>query len=742
MGFPVILRSFGGGEIAPAYYARADLARYLAALRTCLNFTVRRTGGVANRPGTHYVATAKTTPAIPALHPFVFAAADASYVIEAGHQYFRFHRKGAPVTVSSATAWSSATAYVAGDLASRLGVIYYCRVAHTNQQPPNATYWHPLPVENGASVLEIPTPFESGDFDDPARACFTQHGLRITITHLNRPPHELELRNLTQPPLFALTQIATGPSIAAPTGVTGSAGTVGTREFRYVVTALKAETYEESNPSAVFVLTAADDPTVAAPHVISWTAGAGAAEYRIYADPFNNGTFGFLGVATAQTTFRDVAQVPDFSLTPPVPRTLFATALNYPAVSTMYQQRRVFCGTHIARDLVYASQVGFRANFGIRSPLQDDDAITFQMEAPDAAVIVAARGLQLGLVLLTDRGEWVIKGGDDGTLLPTAINPRQHGWVGSSFVPPVIIGESVLFVESLAHVLRDLRFDEKVDGLSGRDLTLFGSHLFSATQRVVDMAYAQVPDSVVWCVRSDGVLCGLTYLRDEDVWGWHRHITGAGVDGGFKRVCVIPENNEHFAYVVVQREVNGTTRSYIERFASRAFSTLADAFFLDCGKTITNGSATTAVSGLAHLAGRSVMALVDGVKQGPFTVSLAGTLTLSTAGTKVQIGLPITAQLETLDLDAQGSAIRDSRKIVKSLALLLENSARGFYAGPSASALQIQRAEPHEAAGLVTGRAEVPLTGTFTDHGRVLIQHTDPTPLTVLGLIPHITEGG
>lgn len=41
----------------------------------------------------------------------------------------------------AATAWSGATAYVVGDLASRLGIIYHCHTAHSNQQPPNSSYW-------------------------------------------------------------------------------------------------------------------------------------------------------------------------------------------------------------------------------------------------------------------------------------------------------------------------------------------------------------------------------------------------------------------------------------------------------------------------------------------------------------------------------------------------------------------------------------------------------------------------
>jgi hypothetical protein len=38
-------------------------------------------------------------------------------------------------------AWSSATAYVVNDAVTRNGSSYICILAHTNQAPPNATYW-------------------------------------------------------------------------------------------------------------------------------------------------------------------------------------------------------------------------------------------------------------------------------------------------------------------------------------------------------------------------------------------------------------------------------------------------------------------------------------------------------------------------------------------------------------------------------------------------------------------------
>ena len=53
------------------------------------------------------------------------------------------------------TNWSSATAYNVGDFAINLGFLHRCKVAHTNHEPPEATYWefaNSIGVSNGGAT--------------------------------------------------------------------------------------------------------------------------------------------------------------------------------------------------------------------------------------------------------------------------------------------------------------------------------------------------------------------------------------------------------------------------------------------------------------------------------------------------------------------------------------------------------------------------------------------------------------
>lgn len=727
LGIPQIHRSFAAGELAPSVAMRADLELYLTGARTIRNFIIQRFGGVTNRTGSRFLAEVKTSANPTWLKKFVKSATQ-GFVLEVGNGYLRFYKNGARITVTPA-AWSAATNYVIGDLVAEGGVNYYAIAASLNQQPPNATFWYPMPA---GGILEIPTPYTANLH--LLRLTPVQAGNVATFTHKDFAPREL--RNISGDTGWTLLPITTAPAIAAPTGLAVANGAAGTLNPKYVVTAAAAETYEESLPPSAVTATNSATPTDAAPNSLSWNAVTGAAEYYVYKDPGGNGTFGFIGVATGQTAFKDIGFIPDFGLTPPIARTLFATSNNFPHAAAFYQQRRVFANTHANVETVWGSRTGFPSNFGISSPIQDDDAVTF--------AISAAQGIQhlvplKRLLVLADAGEWIVLGGEERVLTPTGIHPEQEGSAGAAAAPvPVVIGNTVIYVQFLSHIVRDLRFNQAYDGFQSRDLTLLASHLFDKT--IVRLDFAEFPHSVTWCCRDDGVLLGLTYLPEFDVFGWHRHDTGAS--GVYEDVCVVPEGDEHVVYVLVKRTINAQTKRYLERFASRKIVTLTtDAFFVDCGITYT-GAAATVIAGLTHLEGQSVVALADGVERGPFTVA-SGSITLPVAASVVHVGLQITADLELLDLDTAQAPIRDAKKKVQSLSLLLRDSARSFKVGPDSSTLFAVRALPWDtASALVTGLLEENLSSGFSDTGRAFIRTTAPLPLTILGVIPHVDIGG
>ena len=739
MGQTLIQRAFAGGELAPALHARADQAKYLTGLRTCRNFLVKRGGGVANRPGFRYINTAKSNGSTATfIFPYVSEIAGESVLIEAGPNYLRFYQGGALVTLSGVDAWDGGTAYAIGDIAVEGGVNYYCTVAHTNHQPPNASYWYAMP----STILEVPTPFGSAGFYPE------QEGNVITLTSGTVAPYELICYGLTE---WVIQAVVTAPTTPTPTNLAGTAGAPGALNYNYKVTAALADTYEESLASAIGQITNCAVPTQGAPNVLTWDAVTGAVEYYLYCDPYGNGTYGFLGTATGATSFKDIGFVPDFSVTPPLARVLFNATGDYPKVSGSHQQRRLFAHTINDPATIFGSRVGFRSNFNISSPLQDDDAITFRIAGKQRNPVRHIVGLK-NLVVMTDGGEWTV-GEPKTALAPANIPADQETYAGVAEQPkPVVVGNSILYVQARGSIVRDLRFDIQVEGLAGRDLTVFASHLFDG-YTIDSMDFQQTPDSTVWCVRSDGTLLGLTYLREEDVWGWHRHDTGAA--GRFEHVAVVPESGEDAVYVLVRRTIGGSFVRFIERLESRQIlSYNADSFFVDAGLTY-SGVPVSSISGLDHLNGQVVAVLADGdvLYDGDpagddvadFTVASGTIPAFAASYSVIHAGLPIRfAEVETLDLDVQGSSVRDKKKRVGNVNLLLETSARTFRAGPDENRLIQHRMKPWESGANVafTGQVEIAINADWNDYGRILVRQTDPLPLTILGILPNVDIGG
>lgn len=565
----LVQRSFAGGEIAPALGARADQIKYQTGLKRCRNFRVQKHGGVSNRPGLEHVVEVKDSAANTYLLDFVFND-EQTYIIEAGNGYFRFIRAGAQIVVSGVPAWSAATNYVVGDLAAQGGINYYCIAAHINQVPPNATYWYPLT----GVIYEIPTPYAIADVPDIQ---ITQSGDVVTLTHPSYAVRELTRTGHTT---WVLALKAFEPSIATPTGFAVTAPGAGAFTWRYKVTAVMTETYEES--LAASASDTGDAPATANVHTLAWNVVSGAVEYNIYREyPRDSGVYGFVGVAQNNNYSHDGSIVPNTLVTPPIARNPFNATNDYPSTTGYYQQRQLFANTNNAPEKLWGSRSAMFDNFTISSPLQDDDAVTFTVVSKKVNEI--RHLVDLGaLVVLTASGEFIAEGDSEGTLRASQPpNLRQIGSNGSSVVAPVTVDSNLLYLQARGTVLRDLRYEAQSGGAlstyKGRDLTVFATHLFKNHQ-ITRLAYAQTPDSIIYAVRDDGILLGLTYLPDHEVWGWHWHDT----NGWFEDVRVVPEGDEDAIYVVVRRIINGVTKRYIERFTTRDFEDIeVDAVFLD-----------------------------------------------------------------------------------------------------------------------------------------------------------------
>jgi hypothetical protein len=100
-----------GGELSPSLHGRVDIERYGTSVAKALNFLVRPSGGLVNRPGMVYRGASKDIGAV-RLIPFIYSTTIA-YVVEIGDEYMRFWANGAQITsggnpVEVASPWTDA----------------------------------------------------------------------------------------------------------------------------------------------------------------------------------------------------------------------------------------------------------------------------------------------------------------------------------------------------------------------------------------------------------------------------------------------------------------------------------------------------------------------------------------------------------------------------------------------------------------------------------------------------------
>jgi hypothetical protein len=273
------------------------------------------------------------------------------------------------------------------------------------------------------------------------------------------------------------------------------------------------------------------------------------------------------------------------------------------------------------------------------------------------------------------------------------------------------------------------------------DISIMAPHLFDYFS-VVDMAFTRAPYPILWCVNDQGALLGMTYVPEQQISAWHRHDT----DGLFESCCAISEEGEDKLYVVVKRTIGGATKRYVERVHTRKMATQADAFFVDCGATYVGATPTSTVSGLTWLEGKTVSLLGDGAVM-PQKVVTGGAVALDAACTTVQVGLPITADLQTLPLAVDGTSdfAQGRQKNVNKVYLRVYHSS-GIFAGPNASALRAYKQRTTEPYGSppnwVSDEVEIVLDNQWASSGQVFIRQSDPLPLTVVSATLEVSVGG
>lgn len=618
--------NFTAGELSPRMLGRVDIARYQNGAEIIENAWPLVHGGCARRDGTLHAAPAKFAAKRARLIPYVFNKSQA-YMCEFGDLYVRiYYPNGTYTGVELVSPYTEAM----------LSAIDYVQGADTMFIFNNQVAIHRLRRITDLQWSLAPAPFVTKPFDEKGINFATS----ATISDITVGTG----RTFTSSASVFMAadvgrEIWSGGGIAKITAFVSA--TVVTVQ---VVTAFPV------TPMATWALKGSPQTTLS-PSVVG-TVGAiisltlGAAGWRtddvgkfvkvngglIEINSYSSSTV-VSGIVRAANTSTVAAPANAWSLEASV----WNDFDGYPSTGTLHEQRLVAAGSPNFPQTIWESRTGEYLNFELGT--KDDDAMSFTVSSDQINPITHMAQIK-ALIALTYGGEFSLTGGVEKPITPTNIQVKNQSVYGCNNVKPVRIGNELYFIQRSDRKLRALAYKYDSDAYGAPDMSVLSEH--ATLSGVIDMAYQQEPESILFLVRNDGVIATLTVDRDQDVVGWARQVT----DGKFESVASIPTTGGEQMWAIVNRTVNGNTVRYVERFVS--------GINVDCGISATSGPGATVWTGLGHLEGKTVDIVADGVPM-PQQVVTGGQVTISRNAFAVQIGLPYRTRIKTLTPEVQGS---------------------------------------------------------------------------------------
>ena len=808
--------NFTAGELTPLLAGQTDFKKYVNGVEELVNMTVFPQGGATRRYGTRYVAEVKNSDSNIRLIPFEFNVTQ-SYVLELGDQYIRFYKDNGQITLAdqNITAITQANPavvtvtghnYVTGDdvyIASVGGMFalngkrYRITVIDADTFSLDGINSTSLPAYTSGGIVEkvyeIVSPFLETQLYDLQ---FTQSADVMYICSGTLPPKKLSRTGHTTWTLEN-AEFKNGPFLDKNTGnrtLSSSSTAIGTNRN---LTANNVDFKTENG-------------------IQGWQAGDIGRQVRI------GDGYGVITAITSTTVAKfEVKKVITSNGSTNWYLGAWSTITGFPNTVSFFEQRLVFGGSLYYPQTIWASQSAIYDDFDTGDS-NAADAFIYTIAANRVNSIrwlAPARDLVVG----TAGGEFKVGRPTGEPLKPDNVSITQQTTYGGWTTQPIQVGSTILFVQKQRKKIREFTYKFEDDAYAAPDMTLLAEHITGTG--IVDVDYAQEPNSVYWAVRDDGILLGMTYQREEDVIAWHRHIiggynsftfdntdvtvsgsdpdkdgfititshgletgdeiefvqgtsTGAKINGlvdsekffivvkdansvkfsrtyqqakdgttiqivsavgtghkirqhaKVKSVTSISENTENQVWCCVERRINGVKRKFVEY--------LDPLLNMDSGLSGTINGSATIITGLDYLEGEDVQILI-GDAVFPNQIVTNGQITISglasTSSTKsIEIGLGFISKIKTMRIEAgaaAGTAQARPKRFNEVVVRLHETV--GVKINGDQVPFRTSSTPTSQSIPVFTGDKRVTNLGWDKD-GQIVIEQTQPLPMTVLGI--------
>lgn len=426
----------------------------------------------------------------------------------------------------------------------------------------------------------------------------------------------------------------------------------------------------------------------------------------------------------------------------------WSTYRGFPRTVGFHEDRLWWASSTNDPDKKWSSQSGLYENMAFTTSL-DNEAVTAIVKDNEVSQIQWMMSRRVMAIGAANREYSFSAQNSEDPITPLDKKSTPQTGFSSGSIQPVMLNDSIFFLQRQGKKLGAMKFDSVTENFIVDDATLLAYGLLDS--QPTNMAVSRSPDSLIWVVRTDGVMPTFTYEPKEEVLGWGRQIFGnsAAVEtatGYVESVAVIHGTTEDEIWVNVRRVIDSSTVYYTELFAPRDWgSDIEDAKFVDSLVTY-DGVASSAMTGGLHLKGETVSVFADGEVFDDAVVSGTGTFTLkkatvTTTASVVQYGLPYTMKARSMRLAVPQapSALQTKIKRVTSVTVRYIRSLLGSagteyggteYLRPIKATYNTDSADTDE-----NNRAT---EGGFNEDNYTTILSDDPVPFTVLATITEV----
>ena len=688
-----IKTNWTAGELSKDLFGRVDIAKYQNGAETLENFIVQPHGGITRRPGTRFVKEVKTSSAKTRLISFEFSTTQA-YVIEFGNLYVRFYKDQGSIleankTISGATqanpcvVTATSHGYSNGDeiyISSIVGMTElngkYYKIKNKTTNTFELTDIDDTNINSSsftaygsggtaARVYTVTTTYATADLFDLQ---FAQSADVLYIAHPSYTPRKLtrtahtswtisditftdgpyQDENITTTTLTPSHTSGSSRTITASavTGINGGDGFQTTDVGRLISIGHQAAEWAASTSYAVGdVKRNSGNVYECIKAGTSDGSGGPSGEGDEIVD--NGCTWKFLrdggiqwgyATVTGRTSTTEVTVTVNATFGGTTAETkwrlgAYSDTTGFPAAVAFYEQRLFWAGSSEQPQTLWGSKSGDYEN---HTPgTLDDDPVIYTLATDQ---VNAIKWLSPGKVMAigTVGGEFIISGSTTAdALTPTNVRVVREGTRGSSSHTPIRIDNVVIFIQRQQRKLREFAYQFDSDSFQSPDLTILSNQVSKGG--LTEIAYQQEPSTVIWGVKADGQLVGMTYLRDQQVVAWHRHKIG-GTSGS----CTITVSD--YANIAA-----GTTLTFTKSngeevtFTSTTGTAGTDEFRTQTNNNTTADNIYTAINAHADFTVANPAAAVVTVEEttragaGPLTVVSSDTTRLTTTDQAISI---------------------------------------------------------------------------------------------------------